>query len=178
MNHFFTLNMHTYTQTITQLGVLSSYFCHFCPFSCYSTPHLTIMFFLDTILPKRLYIRPCKVRMKTRAFWDIASCSLGREDQCFKGAYCLHHQRDQTDISEICTASIIRISSPWWWRQYAPLKHQSTPTLHAAIYQKALIFTLAAVRTWNLKMYVCLSFTVKISFDNAVYKITTYRKRW
>jgi hypothetical protein len=31
--------------------------------------------------------------------------------------------------------------SPWWWSQYAPLKHRSTPTrLLGATYQKALIF--------------------------------------
>jgi hypothetical protein len=33
-----------------------------------------------------------------------------------------------------------RSDKPWWWRQYAPLKRQSTLRLHDAIYQKALIF--------------------------------------
>jgi hypothetical protein len=25
-------------------------------------------------------------------FWDVAPCSLVEIDQCFRGAYCLHHQ--------------------------------------------------------------------------------------
>jgi hypothetical protein len=42
------------------------------------------------------------------------------------------------------------VSSPWWWRQYAPPKRRSTSRLHVAIFLKAVIFILAAVRTWNL----------------------------
>jgi hypothetical protein len=42
-------------------------------------------------------------------------------------------------------------SSPWWWRQYAPLKCRSTSTwLHGSTSQKTLNFILAAMRTWNL----------------------------
>jgi hypothetical protein len=42
-------------------------------------------------------------------------------------------------------------SSPWWWRQYAPLKRRSTLTWqHGATFQKTLHFILATVRTWNL----------------------------
>jgi hypothetical protein len=42
-------------------------------------------------------------------------------------------------------------SSPWWWRQYAPVKHHSTPTrLHGAMSQKAL----------NLKSRVVLTYSV------------------
>jgi hypothetical protein len=26
--------------------------------------------------------------------WDIATCSLVEVDQCFRGAYCPHHQGD------------------------------------------------------------------------------------
>jgi hypothetical protein len=41
--------------------------------------------------------------------------------------------------------------SPWWWRQYAPLKRRSTSTwLHSATSQKTVNFILATVRTWNL----------------------------
>lgn len=40
-----------------------------------------------------------------------------------------------------------------WWRQYAPLKHQPTCTrLHCVISQRAVIFILATLRTWNLTM--------------------------
>jgi hypothetical protein len=41
--------------------------------------------------------------IKTTAFWDIAPCSLIQEDR-----------RSRLP------------PSPWWWRQYAPLKHRST----------------------------------------------------
>jgi hypothetical protein len=46
-------------------------------------------------------------------------------------------------------------SSPQWWRQYTPLKRQSTSTwLHGSSSQKTLSFILATVRTWNLTSYV------------------------
>jgi hypothetical protein len=32
--------------------------------------------------------------MKVTAFWDSVMCSLVEVDQCFKDAYCLHHQGD------------------------------------------------------------------------------------
>jgi hypothetical protein len=40
--------------------------------------------------------------------------------------------------------------SSWWRRQYAPLKCLSTPRLHGATSQKALVFILDAVRSRNL----------------------------
>jgi hypothetical protein len=64
--------------------------------------------------------------MNMTSFWDIALCSLIEADQRFRGAYCLHHQGD---------------SFPWWWRQ-----------IHGAISQKAVIFMLAIMRTWNLRI--------------------------
>jgi hypothetical protein len=72
---------------------------------------------------------------KTAAFWDVAPCSLFEVDQRFRGAYC----PPSSDVS------------PWWWRQYASLKRRSALTrLHRTISQKAVIFILAASRTWNL----------------------------
>jgi hypothetical protein len=45
----------------------------------------------------------------------------------------------------------------WWWRQFTPLKHRSTPTrLHGGITRKALIFIVASVRTWNLTFRIYL----------------------
>jgi hypothetical protein len=35
--------------------------------------------------------------MKMIALWDIVLCSLVEVDQCFRGAYCLHHQGVHTD---------------------------------------------------------------------------------
>jgi hypothetical protein len=62
-----------------------------------------------------------RTNIKMIAFWDIAPCSLVGVDRCFGGAYCLHHQGDES-------------WSPWWWSQYSPMKHQSTPMkLHGII---------------------------------------------
>jgi hypothetical protein len=49
-------------------------------------------------------------------------------------------------------------SSPWWWRQYAPLKRRSTPTrLNGGTFQKALIFRfILAVSTWDLTTLKCI----------------------
>jgi hypothetical protein len=35
--------------------------------------------------------------MKVTAFWDIAPCSHDEVGQCFRGAYCLHHQGNPDD---------------------------------------------------------------------------------
>jgi hypothetical protein len=50
--------------------------------------------------------------------------------------------------------SFMACSSPWWWRQYALLKHWCTLRLHGAMSQKAFIFVLAAMRTWNLTAHI------------------------
>jgi hypothetical protein len=65
--------------------------------------------------------------MKISAFWDIVPCSLVRVDRRFRAPYCLYHQ------------------SPWWWRQYTSPKRESTPTLHGAISQQALVFILLVI---------------------------------
>jgi hypothetical protein len=50
------------------------------------------------------------------------------------------------------------LSSPWWWRQYAPLKCRSTSTWPRSVTShKTLNFILAAVRTWNI---MCSTFLV------------------
>jgi hypothetical protein len=36
--------------------------------------------------------RLCECKMKMRAVWDIAPCSLNEMDLRFRGAYCFHHQ--------------------------------------------------------------------------------------
>jgi hypothetical protein len=65
-------------------------------------------------------------------------CSLVRVERRFRGAYSLHYQ-------------------PWSKRQQAPLKRRSTyRSLYDAISQKAVIFILAAVRTWISSREVCL----------------------
>jgi hypothetical protein len=71
-------------------------------------------------------------------FWDVLPCKI-IVDQHIRGAYCLHHQG--------CV-------NPWWWRQYAPLKHRSTIILHGSTSQKTILnFILTAMRTWNLTQW-------------------------
>jgi hypothetical protein len=38
--------------------------------------------------------------MKMTAFWDVAPLSLVEVDQCFRDAYCLHHQGDDALMME------------------------------------------------------------------------------
>jgi hypothetical protein len=83
--------------------------------------------------------------MNKIASWDIVPCSL-RVDWRFRGLYCLHRQGDEYLL-------------PWWWRQYALLNHQSTPRLHSSVYQKAIIFVLATMRTWNVTWSTMILFS-------------------
>jgi hypothetical protein len=65
--------------------------------------------------------------MKMTAFWDIALCSLVEVDQLFRGAYCLHHQADDTgtdfalsplvfplSVSFNCCSMFTYVSSGGW----------------------------------------------------------------
>jgi hypothetical protein len=62
--------------------------------------------------------------MKMTVFWDIGPCCFIEVHQHFRGVYCLHYLGDA-----------------WWWRQYTPLKHQSTSArLYGTIFSKAVIF--------------------------------------
>jgi hypothetical protein len=38
--------------------------------------------------------------LKMKTLWDIASCSLLGLDRRFRGAYCLHHQRDHASFQK------------------------------------------------------------------------------
>jgi hypothetical protein len=75
-------------------------------------------------------IRP-KARwvIKMTAFWNIALRSVAEVDQLLRGVYCLHHQGNK--------------------RQWTRLKRRSTSRPYGTTYQKAVIFILAAMRTWN-----------------------------
>jgi hypothetical protein len=47
-----------------------------------------------------------------------------------------------------------RLTHPWWWRQYAPLKRRSTIVLHGSTSQKTILnIILAAARTWNFTTF-------------------------
>jgi hypothetical protein len=65
-----------------------------------------------------------KIKVKNRNYKDYALLcysvrSFVEEDRCFRGANCLHDS-----------------PSPWWCRQYAPLKHRSTSTRLRALYPR------------------------------------------
>jgi hypothetical protein len=80
-----------------------------------------------------------------RAFCDIAPCCLGI-DRRFIGAYSLHHHSTPDD-------------------------GDSTHHWNVGIFQKALIFILAAVRTWyHAWVYLCLGYTCfsifSVQFDS------------
>jgi hypothetical protein len=76
--------------------------------------------------------------LKIRAFWDVEPCSILGVVRRFRGAYCLHH--DHEYIAVLMQA--VRISET----SVYPKK----TTLHGATSQKAVIFILATVRTYNL----------------------------
>jgi hypothetical protein len=62
-----------------------------------------------------------------------------------------------TDIPEVLIASIIR-GSPWWWRQYAPLKHWSTSMwLQGATTQKTLAELPLFLSLFNNSVSYCYS---------------------
>jgi hypothetical protein len=51
--------------------------------------------------------------IKMVVVWVVTPCGLVEVYRRFRGAYCLHHHGDLTDVSEVLAASIIRaISSP------------------------------------------------------------------
>jgi hypothetical protein len=53
-----------------------------------------------------------------------------------------------TDVSEVCTASIIR--EEWWWRQYAPLKCRPTIILHGSTTQRSRVSSGSIVSDYGL----------------------------
>jgi hypothetical protein len=83
-------------------------------------------------------------------FWVILPCKM-IVDRRFRGAYCLHHQgwvsraprlaSWTTDTYINLDPSVARLTHPWWWRQYAPLKSRSTIILHGSITQKTALNT-------------------------------------
>jgi hypothetical protein len=77
--------------------------------------------------------------LKTRAFWDIAQCSLAEVDRRFRRAYCLHHQGDRSSETSVSFYQTARCNN-----------------------SKDGIFILDAVRTWDLSSHLCLRVTINI----------------
>jgi hypothetical protein len=44
--------------------------------------------------------------MKMTVLWDVAPCSLVEVYWCFKGAYCLHHQGDQSSLIALMVEAV------------------------------------------------------------------------
>jgi hypothetical protein len=79
-----------------------------------------------------------EANMKMAAFWDVAPCSLVEVDRRFRDAHCLHHQMSD--------------SSPWWWRQYAPLKRRAILRDYTAQYSRRLsYFCCAILLSWVMR---------------------------
>jgi hypothetical protein len=80
--------------------------------------------------------------------------------------YCHAVKLMLTNVSEVHTASINRAmsheSSPWWWRQYAPLKSRSSIWLNDSTSQKTLNFILTTMRTWNLTGFFLIAMFVMV----------------
>jgi hypothetical protein len=49
--------------------------------------------------------------MKMTTFWDIVPCSLAEVEGCFRCAYCLHHQGDVFECTEIFNDTFRKILS-------------------------------------------------------------------
>jgi hypothetical protein len=77
---------------------------------------------------------------------------------------------------------------PWWWRQQATLKCQSTSMRqYSIISQKAHTFMHTEVRIWNLtqyRSYICVTalcsyeFAVLLTKKISLLQLTTFKTKW
>jgi hypothetical protein len=74
-------------------------------------------------------------------FWGVAPSNLLEIDGHFRETYCLR--------------------SPWWWRQTLLKRRSFSTRLHGRTSQNTVIFILAAVRTWKIR----LSFVLFTKYD-------------
>jgi hypothetical protein len=91
----------------------------------------------------------CNFCLKVVVLWDIASCSLVNTDLLFRGAYCLHHQGH---MKRVCPSETSESTYQTTWRKI----------------QKTVIFTLVAVRTWNITNFCAFNPSVKRSLTVAL----------
>jgi hypothetical protein len=70
--------------------------------------------------------------MKFRILWDVLPCSQVDVDRRFRGAYCLHHQRDAARTSE---TSVYIYLTTW---QYIP--EDSKLQLHVQLFSKHTLY--------------------------------------
>jgi hypothetical protein len=98
------------------------------------------------------------------AVWDVAPCSLMEVDRRFREAY----------------GSVIRAINPGD-RLYIPLKRRSTPIVHGAVFQNALIFNLKynlfelTVHLWSFIVSPCrMSQPMNASVINSNYRFYSF----
>jgi hypothetical protein len=105
--------------------------------------------------------------MKIAVFWVVAQCGLVQVYRRSRDACCLRYQGYE--------------SSPWWWREKAPLKRRSTSIrLHGATTQKAAIFRDQVVRPESSFLFVTVipKYLKFVDIDlHAGDDICTYRPR-
>jgi hypothetical protein len=56
----------------------------------------------------KYYLFKTMVKMKMTVFWDVVACSLAETDQCFTGAYFLHHQGTTSQKMSISILATVR----------------------------------------------------------------------
>jgi hypothetical protein len=118
--HFLLLFCNTHywiTSTINwQLFVLAKHI--------HETPYLKYFNMSKIISEKRNYwilsilLQNCSYNKKMTVFWAVALCGLVKVYWCFRSAYCLHHQCNQ---------------SPCWWPWLHPCMHGCT-SLYYVLY--------------------------------------------
>jgi hypothetical protein len=70
--------------------------------------------------------------------------------------------------------SVARLTHPWWWRQYAPLKRRSTIILHGSISQKTalnsenLVFLSLCIAAVHGYIYLCVQVVLSVRASYAV----------
>jgi hypothetical protein len=101
----------------------------------------------------------CRVKWLSTDVSEVHTASIIRDEWAFRAR--LTHPwwwRQYAPLKRRST--IARLTHPWWWRQYAPLKCRSTIILHGSTSQKTILnIILAAVRTWNLTPPPSIGFT-------------------
>jgi hypothetical protein len=89
-------------------------------------------------------------------FWDVALCSHVEVDRRFRGVYC-HHQGDESSSLS---------QSPWWWRQYTPLKRRSTSTWqHGATSQWTWCIS---IQEWDIIACLKVLYLLECGWDSNV----------
>jgi hypothetical protein len=95
-----------------------------------------------------------------RAFWHLAPCSL-KVDQCFRGAYCFHHQGDEYIMNE------------WWMVMniYHPDDRGNTHLWNVCLLQRDYtVLYPRRLSSWSVSLFVRLLNVVNVQWGIATIK--------